>query len=1002
MSSITRDSHKTGIRQIGPVSQPKGKAYWRSLEALADTPEFRAYVESEFPEGATAMESGVERRAFLKMMGASLAFAGLAACTRQPVEKIVPHVRAPEDIIPGKPLYFASAHVHGGYATGVLVESHEGRPTKVEGNPEHPASLGATDVFAQASILSLYDPDRSHTVRRAGQISTWDRFIQDVTLQVERQRITNGAGFRILTETVTSPTLHEQIKDLLKTFPGARWHQYEPVNRDAARQGSQLAFSRYLDPIYDLSKADVILSLDSDFLSRGPAHLKYARAFARRRKPTDMNRLYVVEPSPTNTGAMADHRLPVRAGDIEIFAREIAYRVGTPVEGGDPLGHGDFINAVVEDLRKAGRSALVIPGESQSPAVHALAHAINDTLGATGSTVRLVEPVEADPVIQSDSIQNLVEDIGNNQVDLLLMIGGNPVHTVHPELGMTDVLEKVNTRIHVSATFDETSRLCHWHVPQTHDLESWSDARAYDGTVTIIQPLIEPLYGGRSVHEVMAAFLGDPGAKSYDIVKNYWQGRIGGSKVNFESKWQQSLHDGVVPDTRSPERSVKVQPPTLERPTRTTGLEVSVRPDPMIWDGRYANNGWLQELPKPSTRLTWENAALMAPETARTFGVVSGDVIRLTVREGAAPVELPVWEQPGQSPETVTVHLGYGRTHVGAVGEGLGVNVVGLSPPGVLTSRNVEIVATGAHRLPATTQDHGTMEGRELVRVGSLSEYEADPGFAHHGHHVPGDDLSMYEPDEHKKDGYQWGMAIDLNSCIGCSACTIACQSENNIPVVGKDQVANGREMHWIRIDRYYAGPIENPEIYNQPVPCMHCENAPCEVVCPVNATVHSDEGLNEMVYNRCVGTRYCSNNCPYKVRRFNFLEYTDQETESFKLMRNPDVTVRSRGVMEKCTFCVQRINSTRISAKKEDRDIRDGEVVTACEQVCPTEAIVFGDISDPESRVSRLKADERNYGLLAELNTKPRTTYLARIRNPNPALENESHGAPVESGHHG
>jgi MoCo/4Fe-4S cofactor protein with predicted Tat translocation signal len=1002
---MTRDTHRDpstiGVL-TAQIEAGSGPEYWRSLDELANTPEFRAFVQNEFAEGVSEWPEGLERRSFLKMMGASFAFAGLAACTRQPIERIVPHVRAPEDMIPGKPLFFASAHVHGGYAVGTLVESHSGRPTKVEGNPDHPASLGATDAFAQASILELYDPDRSHTVRRLGQISTWERFARQRSLQEESLKISNGAGFRILTETVTSPTLHAQIQSFLEAYPEAKWHQFEPANRDNFKLGAQSVFGRTLDAVYEIERASVILSLDADFLSTMPGHLVYARQFAKRREPGNMNRLYVVEPSPSNAGACADHRLALADGDVELFVREIAFRLGIPVEGGNAFGSDDFVDALVEDLRDAGSSALVIAGANQSQVVHALAHEINARLGSLGTTVRMIESVEPEPMIQADSIRDLIDDLEANDVDSLLMLGGNPVHTVPAGLRFVEAMQKATMRIHLSDRFDETSRLCHWHIPRAHDLEAWSDARAFDGTVTIVQPLIEPLYGGRSVHEVMSVYLGVPGAKSYGIVKDYWKNERGGPA--FETFWQTALHDGYIPDTASPDARVRTQSLTFDAPSKHFGLRLTVRPDPNVWDGRYANNGWLQELPKPISLLTWENVVWMSPKTAKDLGVRSGDIVRLTVAgEGNEPdlsAEIPVWEQPGQHPQQLTVHLGYGRTHAGAVANGMGVSASALLRTSSDVSRPVSVVKTGVATDLATVQDHSSMEGRDLVRVGDLEAYRSDPGFAQHGHHVPPAELTMYDPAEHQKDGYQWGMAVDLNGCIGCNACTIACQSENNIPIVGKDQVLNGREMHWLRIDRYYKGSVEEPEIHHQPVACVHCEEAPCEVVCPVNATVHGDEGLNEMVYNRCVGTRYCSNNCPYKVRRFNFLQYVDEETESYKLMRNPDVTVRARGVMEKCTYCVQRINLTRITSKLEDRSIRDGEIVTACEQVCPTDAIVFGDVSDPNSRVSKMKASQRNYGLLESLGTRPRTTYLAKLKNPNPMLVSRENRA--DESHHG
>ncbi len=967
-----------------------GQAYWRSLEELADTEAFREFLHREFPEGASEWHDPVGRRQFLKLMGASLAFAGLTACTVQPVEKLVPYVRAPEESVPGRPLFFASAHTLGGFASGVLVESHMGRPTKVEGNTEHPASQGATDVFAQASVLSLYDPDRSQVVKRAGRIATWSGFLDAAAVELARQQLTKGAGLRVLTGAVTSPTLAEQMAALRERFPTAKWHQYEPVGRDNVRAGARLAFGEVVETQYRFDRARVIFSLDADFLSCGPGSLRYARAFVDGRQvregQEEMNRLYAVESTPTNTGGMADHRLPLQAGAIEGFARAVAAGLGVEAGPGDSGGNDAWVAALVRDLQEHRGESVVVAGDWQPPEVHALAHAMNHALENVGRTVIYTDPVEADPVDQTESLQELVDDMAADQVEMLVMLGGNPILTAPADFRFAEQLARVRMRVHLSPYEDETSALCHWHIPEAHALEAWSDARAYDGTVTVLQPLIEPLYGGKSVHEVLAVLLGSAGRSGYDIVRDSWKGRA--PSGDFEAFWRRSLHDGVVAGTAlQPGKVVLKGDFFKQRPEEQNGgLEVIFRPDPTIWDGRFANNGWLQELPKPITRLTWENAALVGVETADRLELVNGEVVELHYR--GRSVRAPVWIVPGHPADSVTVHLGYGRTQAGRVGNGAGFNAYALrTSDAPWFGSGLEVRKTGEQRRLACTQTHHSMEGRHLVRAGTIEEYRENPHFVHEMGHDPAPELTLYDSDEHRSEGYAWGMTIDLNACTGCNACTVACQSENNIPVVGKEEVLNGREMHWIRVDRYYKGDLDNPELYNQPVPCMQCENAPCELVCPVAATVHSEEGLNDMVYNRCVGTRYCANNCPYKVRRFNFLQYADEETPSLKLLNNPDVTVRARGVMEKCTYCVQRINAARITAKKEDREIRDGEVVTACQAACPTGAIVFGDINDPNSRVSRLKATQLNYGLLTELNTRPRTTYLARLRNPNPEI---------------
>lgn len=988
-----------------------GQPYWRSLEELAATDEFREFLDREFPRQAAVWSDPLSRRRFLQLMGASLALAGLSACTPQPAEKIVPYVRAPEEIIPGKPLFFATAVLRGGMATGVLVESHMGRPTKVEGNPQHPASLGATDAFAQASVLTLYDPDRSQVVMNLGQISTWEAFLGTMRTAMALQRITHGAGLRILTETVTSPTLAQQLRTLLSEFPQAKWHQYEPAGRDHVTAGASLAFGEYVETQYRFDHAEVILALDADFLFSFPGSVRYAREFATQRKvhlqDAAMNRLYAVESTPTITGAMADHRLPLRASAIEHVAREVAARLGVrgisraEAEGGsEQSAHATipehWLAAVVRDLQQHRGSSLVVVGEGQPPVVHALGHAINHALGNVGTTVIYTAPVVAQPLDQGASLRDLVADMEAGRVEILVILGGNPVFTAPADLHFAEHLARVNLRVHLSLYDDETSALCHWHLPATHDLESWSDARAYDGTVTILQPLIAPLYGGKSAHEVLAALMGQPERGSHDIVRDYWKSQHPGD--DFELFWRTSLHDGLIAGTAFPAKSVRLQAPNsweqaasgqaasqLPPSGSRSSLEIVFRPDPTIWDGCFANNGWLQELPKPLTKLTWDNAALVSPATAERLGLANEQVVELRYRERT--VRAPIWIMPGQADEVVTVHLGYGRTRAGRVGTGTGFNAYAIrtsTAPWFATG--LDIRTTAEQYALSCTQHHHSIEGRHLVRSGTLASYQEHPHFVHDMVHEPSPDVTLYPP--YTYSGYAWGMAIDMNACIGCGACVTACQAENNIPIVGKDQVAVGREMHWLRIDRYYKGALENPETYHQPVPCMHCENAPCELVCPVGATVHSDEGLNDMVYNRCVGTRYCSNNCPYKVRRFNFLQYADYHTPSLKLLYNPDVTVRSRGVMEKCTYCVQRINAARIEAKKADRQIRDGEVVTACQQACPTEAIVFGNINDPNSRVSRLKAAPLHYALLTELNTRPRTTYLARLRNPNPELE--------------
>ncbi|MGD8377554.1 MAG: 4Fe-4S dicluster domain-containing protein, partial [Acidobacteriota bacterium] len=939
------------------------------------------------------------RRTFLKLMGASLAMAGLGACTRQPREEIVPYVVQPEEIVPGRPLFYATAMPLGGFGTGVLVEAHLGRPTKIEGNPDHPASLGATGPFQQASLLGLYDPDRAQTIQHLGEIRPWSDLLESLRLSMEALAADRGEGLRILTGTVTSPTLAAQIQELRAALPEMRWHQYEPAGRDTRRAGARLAFGEPVETYYRLEDADVILSLEGDFLASGPAHLRYAREFSRRRRVDQgaMNRLYVAESSPTVTGAKADHRLALRSADVEALAEAIAVAVGAELNGsGEPADHGAWVRAVARDLQAhRGRSA-VIPGDGQPARVHALAHAMNEALGNVGRTVVHIDPVEAEPVDQSASLAELVRDMNDGRVRLLVVLGGNPVYDAPADLGFGAALDKVGLRIRLGDHEDETSELCHWNVPRAHYLESWSDVRAYDGTVSLIQPLLEPLWEAKTDHEMLAAMLGRPTERPRDSVRQHWESRMG---PDFDRSWNRALHDGLVPGTAHPPREVGMRrawDPGASG-ARREDMEIVFRPDPTVHDGAFANNGWLQELPKPITRLTWDNAAMLAPATATRLGLSSEDVVEL--RLGERSVKAPVWVQPGQAEGSVTVHLGYGRSRCGRVAEGAGFDAYVLRTSDAPAFRGGLTVVPVGDRYPlACTQTHHSMEGRHLVRSATLEHFREHPDFAQHMVHDPGPEMTLYP--EHPYEGHAWGMTIDLNSCIGCGACVVACQSENNIPVVGKEQVGVGREMHWLRVDRYYSGEMDDPRFHHQPVPCMHCEDAPCELVCPVGATVHSSEGLNDMVYNRCVGTRYCSNNCPYKVRRFNFFNFNLDTPPTLEMVKNPDVTVRSRGVMEKCTYCVQRINQARIVAHKEDRSIRDGEIVTACEAACPAKAITFGDINDPASRVSARKGEPRNYALLGEVNTRPRTTYLAAVRNPNPELEPAAEGEQGTGGH--
>lgn len=971
------------------LGQSQGRDYWRGLEELAETPAFQEFLHREFPRQASEWLPSLSRRNFLQLMGASLALAGLTACANQPDEKIVPYVQMPESTVPGQPLFFATAMQLGGYALGLLAQSQLNRPTKLEGNPDHPASLGATDALAQASILNLYDPDRAKAVTHEGAASTWEEFLAALKNALTEQTASAGAGLRILTETVTSPTLLSQLQALLQQFPKAVWHQYEPVNRDNVYAGAQLAFGAVVEPVYHLDQANVIVSLDADLFGVGPGRVRHAREFADGRRVDapegrTRNRLYVLESTPTITGASADHRLPLRAGQVEAFARTLATELGLTVASTEASDlPAPWITAIAHDLQAHAGASLVVAGDHQPAIVHALAHAINDTLGNVGKTVMYSDPVVANPVNQTQSLRDLVTAMTAAQVQMLLILGGNPVYTAPVDLNFAAALEQVPLRVQLSTHVDETAAHCQWHIPESHYLEAWSDGRTYDGTITIQQPLIQPLYASRSAHEVLDALLSETVRSDHDLVQGYWTGQQG--EDGFSTFWQQALYRGTVADSALPAKTVSLQAEALKQAPSAAGdgLEINFRPDPTVWDGRFANNGWLQELPKPLTKLTWENAVLLNPATAATLALTNGDVVEVSY--GGQTLEAPVWLLPGHSEDAVTVHLGYGRTHAGRTGNGAGFNAYLLrtaDAPWFGAGASLRKIRAG-YAL-ASTQVHHSMEGRNLIRIGTVTEFTADPDFVQ-AMDAHGEEISLYPKVDYTENA--WGMAIDLTACTGCNACVTACQAENNIPIVGKEQVLNGREMHWIRLDRYFEGEPENPTIHHQPVTCMHCENAPCEVVCPVAATMHDSEGLNAMVYNRCIGTRYCSNNCPYKVRRFNFLEFVDFDDESLKLQRNPNVSVRSRGVMEKCTYCVQRISAARIQAKLEGRPIADGEVVTACQSACPTQAIIFGNINDPESQVAKRKASPLNYGMLTELNTHPRTTYLAKLRNPNPEL---------------
>jgi molybdopterin-containing oxidoreductase family iron-sulfur binding subunit len=1027
------------------LQSARGKQFWRSLDELADSPAFQELVGREFPAGASELQDPVTRRTFLKLAGASLALAGLSGCTaaiRAPQEKVAPYARAPYNQQPGIPQFYATAMTLDGYALGVAARSYDGRPVKLEGNPNHPASLGATDAYTQAEILQLYDPDRPESVLFNGRISTYDQFLGALSPVMQLQRTLQGQGLRILTGTVTSPSLAAQLAELLTAMPAAKWIQYEPVGRTNTYEGARLAFGEVVETRYKLDQARVILSLDADFVADGPGRVRYARDWINGRRVIEgveeVSRLYIIEPVLSNTGIVADNRLRAKAAEVGQLGAAIASALGVAgaPQGSVPEAAAAFVNAVVEDLRAAGAQAVVLVGEYQPPAVHALGHAINAALGAVGTTVEYSDPVMANAANASDQnarLRELAADLNAGTVEVLVVLDSNPVFTAPADLNFADAMTKARLRVVNGYYADETAALADWFVPGTHFLESWGDARAYDGTTTIVQPVILPLYGGHNAHNVLSALLGQITQSDFDVVQGFWQTQSGLEGEAFDTFLKGSLNNGVVPNTALPARPVTLAANiAYNLPAPAEGLELVFRPDPSIYDGRYANNGWLQELPKPVTKLTWDNAALVSPSTAIRLlnlpfspnelatednELAQRNLERLTQSNGTLielryqgrTLAMPIWIVPGHAENTVTVTFGYGRGEAaGRVGAETGFNTYSLrTSDAPWFGPGLEVRVPGGSYELVSTQNHWTLEGRDIVREGVFARWREDPKYIskevykeEYGKDTPGPGTDGYIsvlpgangnplPGFDYSVGNQWGMVVDLTACIGCNACVTACQAENNIPVVGKAEVAKGREMHWIRIDRYFAGSnFDNPETYVQPMMCQHCEQAPCELVCPVVATAHDAEGLNNMVYNRCVGTKYCSNNCPYKVRRFNFFQYQDTNIESYKLMRNPDVTVRNRGVMEKCSFCVQRISSVRIRAKVEgQRPIQDGEVITACAQACPTQAIIFGDINNPDSQVAKYKKQGHNYSVLAFLNVLPRTSYLARVRNPNEAL---------------
>ncbi|MBO0732875.1 MAG: TAT-variant-translocated molybdopterin oxidoreductase [Methylocapsa sp.] len=953
---------------------PPVNGQWRSLKELADDPDFLARAADEFPDLSDALASAPDRRSAIKLISAAIATSGLGGCDWAPWGTLIPAVKIAPNIVPGLPNVYATAHLFDGYAAGITVKHFMGRPIKVEGNPLHPASLGATDPFAQAEVLNFYDPDRAWAITEHDVPVTYQR-LQEALL-AERTKITEsrGAGFRILTGTITSPAVAAQLDAVLSTYPEARWTRWEPVSRANISEGAILAYGQPGEMIPKAGAADVILAIESDLLSSAPGHVRIARDFASRRNPVrteKMSRVYAIEPVPTLVGAVADHRFIAGPSELRQAVNALAAGIlGTPPSSGAP----PWVPEIIADLRANRGAALVHAGPDQPPEIHALVFAINEALGGRGRTFELIAPVAHSTPGREISLTGLARELHDGKVSTLLILDSNPVYTAPGSLDFAAALKRTKFSLALTLLPSETGHVAQWAVPMAHSWEEWSDARAYDGTATILQPQALPLYNGISMLTMLALFIDAAPPPALDIVKSSWQSRLG---PNFDGAWHDILANGIVPNSASPPANISLRSGAERNAISEIApqpLSVLFRPDPHLWDGRYANNSWLQELPRPFTKLTWDNPLLIAPERAQDLKVGNGDMVRLSI--GETGVTAPAWIMPGQAADTIVALLGFGREHTGLVANGTGFNFYPLTGrEGAISLQKAE----GHMELASTDHHHLIFGGTgDYARHGTLADFRRDPRLLSATGQVP----HLYH---WKLAGpAQWGMSVDLNACIGCNACIVACMSENNTPVVGKDEVIQEREMHWLRIDRNYEGSPDHPDIYFQPVLCMHCEQAPCEQVCPVGATVHDQEGLNVQIYNRCIGTRFCSNNCPYKVRRFNFFGYANKEQRPSEA-RNPDVTVRGRGVMEKCTYCIQRIAEARIAADRENRPV--GEVRTACQAACPTQAFTFGNLVDSGSEVVQRKASPLDYALLAGQGTYPRTTYEGRITNPNPAI---------------
>ena len=911
---------------------------WRTLEERAA---------GEPASGPESFEPRPRRREFLQIASAAAAVVGLGGCFRQPAEQMLPYARTPPEQTPGIATHHATGLTLGGLTIGLVVTSREGRPMKVEGNPLHPASRGATGPIEQASLLDLYDPKRARVVRFKGSPTALASLEQ--ALAAEAKRGDEGEGLRFLVEPSASPLEQDLQRKVLARFPRARFVGFAPAESEEPSRGARLAFGREVDVVHHAERARVVVSLDADFLSVTPRTMALAQDFVDARRPDRLSRLYVAESSLTLTGAFADHRLRRSSRQVHSLGRALAAYVLRKNEDAS-LGADDrrWVKRVGDELLAHHGEGLVLVGDAMPAELHALGFALNEALGNLGSTLTLIEPL-LQPRARREEFAELVSELDQGKVSTLVITAWNPVLAAPVDSGFAAALSKARSSFYLGLHEDETSAKCTWFAPSTHSFERWGDGRAVDGTASILQPLIQPIFPGLVDPLSLLTSLLSETRSAHSLLRESWA----------SAQWERSLADGVIPGTQSPALDVHVAANDFAERRASSGLELRFSVDRRSYDGRFALNAWLQELPDPITQLSWDGAALISPTTATRLGLTTSQRVRLTYRKRVH--ELPVLVLPGQADDTVGLLLADSRSLRCADAPWFdgGVTLEPLDEKTPLT----------------LAQLHSRMEGRELALERSAKEFDSSQLV-----HLRTPEPSFFPGVE--SPGFKWGMTIDLHRCIGCSACVIACQAENNIPAVGRDEVRRGRELHWLRVDRYFTGSESDPQTITQPVACVHCEAAPCEYVCPVNATVHSDEGLNQMVYNRCIGTRYCSNNCPYKVRRFNYLAYTDA-TPLEQLARNPDVTVRGRGVMEKCTYCVQRIERARHTTRKG----QPLDVQTACQQACPTRAIVFGDLNEVKSAVAEHHRDGRAYALLHELGTTPRTRHLLRLKNPDPEL---------------